>query len=95
MSIVSNQPLVPASPQARARPRPAAKESSPATLAERQRQVRAHAVETFGSAARARLWLARPTSPLKGRAPAALFGTARGLAAIEALLVRIDHGIAT
>jgi len=64
------------------------------TLAARQRQVRAHAVETFGTAARAEIWLQRPTSPLRSRAPAALLGTARGLAAVEALLTRIDHGIA-
>jgi len=51
------------------------------------------AVETLGDDARARSWLARPNEALGGRPPADLIGTPHGAREVEAVLVRIGHGV--
>jgi len=53
------------------------------------------AERAFGDdAAKAHRWLRRPTEPLGGRAPLDLLDTDAGSRAVEALLGRIEHGIA-
>lgn len=57
------------------------------------RLVRA-AEATFGSRQKAALWLRRPSNALAGDAPLALLDTSAGCREVEALLARIDHGLA-
>ena len=52
------------------------------------------AERAFGDAAKAHRWLRRPTEPLGGQAPLDLLDTDAGSRAVEALLGRIEHGIA-
>ncbi len=54
----------------------------------------AAAETTFGSVEKAALWLRRPTAILAGEAPLALLDTDAGIRDVEALLGRIDHGLA-
>lgn len=54
----------------------------------------AAAETTFGSIAKASLWLRRPSTVLAGEAPLALLDTDDGTRTIEGLLGRIDHGLA-
>lgn len=56
-------------------------------------RVTALARQTFG-AAKAALWLVRPTTPLGQQPPMALLATEAGARAVEQLLGRIDHGFA-
>jgi putative toxin-antitoxin system antitoxin component (TIGR02293 family) len=56
--------------------------------------VVANAIETFGSADKALLWLNRETRALDGETPLALTDTDRGAREVEALLGRIGHGLA-
>lgn len=53
-----------------------------------------HAVTTFGDTRRAWQWMTRPTRVLDGNAPIALFDTDAGTRMVEAVLDRIDHGLA-
>ena len=53
------------------------------------------ALDTFGSADKAKTWLNRPTRALGERAPADLLDTEEGARLVEDLLFRIDHGMAT
>ena len=52
------------------------------------------AQETFGEADRARRWMERPTRPLGDQSPVSLLDTEEGARLVEALLGRIDHGLA-
>jgi putative toxin-antitoxin system antitoxin component (TIGR02293 family) len=54
----------------------------------------AMAEETFGSQARAGIWLRRPTTALAGERPLDLLDTDEGARQVETLLGRIGHGIA-
>lgn len=56
-------------------------------------RVFAMARETFGSSAKAKLWLTRSTRALRGRKPVNLLDTHEGARLIEDLLHRIDHGL--
>lgn len=60
----------------------------------RAARVIAAAEETFGSQEKAAKWLRRPTTALDGDQPIALLDTTEGASQVEALLARIDHGIA-
>lgn len=60
----------------------------------RTARVIAAAEDTFGSKEKAAAWLRRATTALNGQAPISLLDTNEGAAQVEALLVRIDHGIA-
>lgn len=60
----------------------------------RTARVIAAAEDTFGSKEKAAAWLRRPTTALGGEVPISLLDTNEGAAQVEALLVRIDHGIA-
>ena len=57
-------------------------------------RVVAKAEETFGNKEKARRWLRRPTAPLNNEEPLKLLDTEAGARLVEALLVRIEHGIA-
>ncbi|HUO54303.1 MAG TPA: antitoxin Xre/MbcA/ParS toxin-binding domain-containing protein [Rhodoblastus sp.] len=57
-------------------------------------RVIAAAEETFGDADKAHVWLRRPTTALDGETPLDLLDTEEGARAVEALLVRIAHGVA-
>ena len=57
------------------------------------RMVR-EARDVFGDNHKADTWLRRPTRPLGGIAPLELLSTDAGTKRVEALLGRIDHGIA-
>jgi putative toxin-antitoxin system antitoxin component (TIGR02293 family) len=57
-------------------------------------RVLAAAEETFGSQAKAAIWLRRPTIALDGERPLHLLDTDEGARAVETLLGRIGHGIA-
>ena len=52
------------------------------------------AQETFGEVDRARRWMERPTRPLGNQSPVSLLDTEEGARLVEALLGRIDHGLA-
>ena len=56
--------------------------------------IRTKAEETFGNKEKARRWLRRPTAPLNNEEPLKLLDTEAGARLVEALLVRIEHGIA-
>lgn len=58
---------------------------------ERQQQVREHVLETFGSVAKAEHWLHRPNQVFQGRTPLQVLEV--DPCAIEAELIRIDHGV--
>ncbi|MEE8189734.1 MAG: antitoxin Xre/MbcA/ParS toxin-binding domain-containing protein [Kiloniellales bacterium] len=51
------------------------------------------ACDTFGSPAKARKWMERPTRPLEAKPPSALLDTEEGARLVEDLLFRIDHGL--
>jgi uncharacterized protein (DUF2384 family) len=53
--------------------------------------IEAHALETFGSQQKAEHWMTRPNPLLQGKTPreVSLFDPS----AVEAALVRIDHGV--
>lgn len=53
-----------------------------------------HAVETFGTAGKARDWMTRPTRALDGRRPVDLFDTDADTRLVDDLLSCIDHGLA-
>lgn len=55
--------------------------------------VEAHALETFGSAAKAEHWLSRPNPLFHGQAPRQIIQA--DPSTVEAALVRIDHGVYT
>jgi putative toxin-antitoxin system antitoxin component (TIGR02293 family) len=57
-------------------------------------RILAAAEETFGSQAKAAIWLRRATSALGGERPLELLDTDEGTRRVEALLADIDHGIA-
>ncbi len=57
-------------------------------------RILAAAETTFGSQEKAGIWLRRPTSALGGEPPLYLLDTDEGTRRVEALLGRIDHGIA-
>jgi uncharacterized protein (DUF2384 family) len=57
-------------------------------------QIVRHAEKTFG-AEKAQLWLDRKTPALGGEAPRALLRTEEGRFAVEQLLARVDHGLAS
>lgn len=57
-------------------------------------RVIADAEETFGSQAKAGLWLRRPSIALAGERPLELLDTDEGAREVETLLGRIAHGIA-
>jgi putative toxin-antitoxin system antitoxin component (TIGR02293 family) len=50
--------------------------------------------ETFGDSRKAHEWLRRPTAALHNQAPLELLDTDIGAREVEALLLRIAHGIA-
>jgi uncharacterized protein (DUF2384 family) len=58
-------------------------------------QARRHAVETFGSAARARRWWQRPCRVFGGQAPCEVARSPAGAERVIDLLMRIDHGLAS
>jgi putative toxin-antitoxin system antitoxin component (TIGR02293 family) len=67
----------------------------PADLSDRLYSVAsvyALAEDVFGSAERARAWLAEPQHGLGGRRPQELVATELGRAQVRALLRRIEHG---
>jgi uncharacterized protein (DUF2384 family) len=53
--------------------------------------VRSHALETFGSAAKANHWLNRPNQVFQGKTP--LEAVESDPQAVEAELTRVDHGV--
>lgn len=53
----------------------------------------AHALDTFGTAAKARSWLATPNRALDHRRPLELVRTCNGAQRVEEILTRIDYGI--
>ncbi|MBL8294231.1 MAG: DUF2384 domain-containing protein [Bryobacterales bacterium] len=55
--------------------------------------VEAHALETFGSAAKAEHWLNRPNPLFQGQTPRQVIQA--NPSTVEAALVRIDHGVYT
>jgi putative toxin-antitoxin system antitoxin component (TIGR02293 family) len=57
-------------------------------------RILAAAEETFGTQAKAAIWLRRATSALAGERPLDLLDTDEGTRRVEALLADIDHGIA-
>ena len=57
-------------------------------------RVIAFAEETFGDERKAHTWLRRETSALGGSAPLDLLDTEEGAREVEAVLIRIAHGIA-
>ena len=57
-------------------------------------RVIADAEETFGSQAKAGMWLRRPSVALAGEQPLELLDTDEGAREVETLLGRIAHGIA-
>ena len=72
---------------------------APLTPTESDRLLRlvrlvAQACETFGDTTAAREWLGRGNRQLGGSPPIDLADTDEGARAVEALLGRIDHGIA-
>jgi putative toxin-antitoxin system antitoxin component (TIGR02293 family) len=56
-------------------------------------RVRHRAEQVFGDAAKAKRWLGKPSRGLGGRTPLQLAETGEGAAAVEAELVRIEHGV--
>jgi putative toxin-antitoxin system antitoxin component (TIGR02293 family) len=57
-------------------------------------RVLAEAEENFGARDIAHRWLRRPNAALEGEAPLQLLDTDEGARMVEALLLRIAHGIA-
>ena len=53
--------------------------------------VEAHALDTFGSAVKAEHWLSRPNPVFQGKTPRQIIKVEPS--AVEAALVRIDHGV--
>jgi putative toxin-antitoxin system antitoxin component (TIGR02293 family) len=53
----------------------------------------AHALDTFGTADKARSWLATPNPALNDEEPLELARTAKGAERVEEVLTRIDYGI--
>jgi putative toxin-antitoxin system antitoxin component (TIGR02293 family) len=53
----------------------------------------AHAADTFGTAAKAHLWLATPNRALDHQLPLTLARTCKGAQRVEEVLTRIDYGI--
>jgi hypothetical protein len=53
--------------------------------------ITAHALATFGSPEKAQHWMNRPNPLFAGKTPAQMIKS--DLAAVEAELVRIDHGV--
>ena len=54
-------------------------------------KLRSHALETFGSTAKAEHWLNRSSQVFQGKTPLQALKT--DSAAVEAELTRIDHGV--
>ena len=57
-------------------------------------RIYALAVETFGDAAKAQHWLAKPLRQLGGRTAMQMLHTDSGAREVEVILGRIAHGIA-
>lgn len=55
--------------------------------------VIAHAVAVFGDEQKATHWLSTPLEILGSHAPAELLATPEGIAAVERILIRIEHNI--
>lgn len=55
--------------------------------------VVARAVEALGDPERAGAWLVSPNRALGGRTPVALLDSDEGAAEVEAVLIRIEHGV--
>lgn len=55
--------------------------------------VIARAVEVFGEAEKARVWLDRPNHALSGATPLSLLSTPEGREQVLTLLGRIEHGV--
>jgi uncharacterized protein (DUF2384 family) len=53
--------------------------------------VKAHALDTFGSAEKAAHWMSRPNPLLRGKTPQQVVQS--NPSSVEAELVRIDHGV--
>lgn len=75
------------------------KEAQPLEQDESDRLLRVVAIvaaaeEAFGSKDKAQIWLNRENRALDGETPLAMADTDRGARAVEALLGRIEHGIA-
>ena len=63
-------------------------------IAEAAREVWKHALDTFGTGERALRWMRMPLSELGDRTPEeVLRGEAPDVAAVDAILTRIDYGI--
>ncbi len=58
-----------------------------------RRQIRARAIEVFGSRADAEKWLKEPAMALEQRAPAALLGTSQGRQLVCNLLIQLEYGV--
>lgn len=55
--------------------------------------VIARAVEVFGEAEKARVWLDRPNRALSGATPQSLLSTPEGREQVLTVLGRIEHGV--
>jgi putative toxin-antitoxin system antitoxin component (TIGR02293 family) len=55
------------------------------------KSVRAHALDTFGSAEKAEHWMSRPNPLLQGKTPQQVAES--DPSSVEAALVRIDYGV--
>ncbi|WP_207539668.1 antitoxin Xre/MbcA/ParS toxin-binding domain-containing protein [Sabulicella rubraurantiaca] len=62
-------------------------------LAVLRSRITQRATETFGSPVKASRWLHRPTRPLGTASPLEMLATREG--AVEALLARVDHSLAS
>ncbi|HEY7389551.1 MAG TPA: MbcA/ParS/Xre antitoxin family protein [Bryobacteraceae bacterium] len=60
---------------------------------DRQRAILAHAIETFGSDAKANHWLNQPLDIFQGRTPLRVLETEPD--EVEMILTRIEHNILT
>lgn len=63
-------------------------------LAVLRSRVTQRATETFRSPVKASRWLHRPARPLGMASPLEMLATREGAIKVEALLARIDHGLA-
>lgn len=63
-------------------------------LAVLRSRITQRATETFGNPVKASRWLHRPTRPLGMASPLEMLATREGANKVEALLARIEHGVA-
>ncbi|HEX8241841.1 MAG TPA: MbcA/ParS/Xre antitoxin family protein [Longimicrobium sp.] len=59
----------------------------------RREKIVEHAIETFGSRAKAEQWLRRPNRALGNDKPEDLLEQEEGVVRLEKVLGRIDHGL--